>query len=657
MRATIRFFLLLTLAWTIPLAAQQTPYAGNIALPGTLQVENYDNGGEGVAWHDTTAGNAFGVYRFNDMDVGAIAGGGYHLGAIEPGEWAEYTVNVSTTATYQVTLRWASAYPSTTTFRLLLNGADVSGTQSVTSTGGWGTFTTKTFNASLTAGNGKILRINFESGAFNPDYLQFSAIVSCTAPSVSNPLSQEPEPNTTVTLYSGSSGSPAPSGQWYKNGVAIPGQTSSVLTLYDVEQWRDDGDYVFSAANSCGSMSSAPAVVRVKCGNPPKPGLVAENISRALRNTGFTCDWGALVKMNFTDNVFSGMSNNLHPLAAAVAYIKQPIKNTAPTWNMYTFWDTYLRGELGERGQLWYYGGIEIGSYDYHHHNVVAVLAVHYHAHLTGDTNTENLAYRWLRATFLLHALAAVPEQPVSLHAKGQTNIPTSNLVAPYVAMAGERSAHGFWMYRDRNIMFAYATGLYTNGLQETNAQFNVRTFVAGRWAGVYALSDPEKSYLRNIVNNRTLVPYVDGGNVPYLKRDFLGTVHSHSVYKFLGWPRAKGAILTQSHNTNTVATFGAVYFLDPVLRSGREAHFLYPWAGLFGGGSEFKNGVCKGTASLDLPNRLMQAYHPTCPNGSNPIKHYEETTYIYNLPPQADLRYSVTLDPTATVVCTPACP
>jgi len=37
----------------------------------------------------------------------------------------------------------------------------------------------------------------------------------------------------------------------------------------------------------------------------------------------------------------------------------------------------------------------------------------------------------------------------------------------------------------------------------------------------------------------------------------------------------------------------------------GREAHFLYPWQGLFVQGSEqFKNGICNGTAFLDLTNR-----------------------------------------------------
>ena len=35
----------------------RTPFSGTpIALPGTIEAENYDKGGEGVAYHDTTAG-------------------------------------------------------------------------------------------------------------------------------------------------------------------------------------------------------------------------------------------------------------------------------------------------------------------------------------------------------------------------------------------------------------------------------------------------------------------------------------------------------------------------------------------------------------------------------------------------------------------------
>src|SRR5262249_40228283 len=51
-----------------------TPYLGTPApVPGTIQSENFDNGGEGHAYHDTSAGNEGGMYRQTDVDIAANA--------------------------------------------------------------------------------------------------------------------------------------------------------------------------------------------------------------------------------------------------------------------------------------------------------------------------------------------------------------------------------------------------------------------------------------------------------------------------------------------------------------------------------------------------------------------------------------------------------
>src|SRR5437016_223918 len=84
-----------TMVW-----AQQTPYGGTnavIANGSTIQAENYDVGGEGVAYHDTTTGNTGGQFRSDDVDIetSGDAGGGYNVGWIVDGEWLEYTVNAT----------------------------------------------------------------------------------------------------------------------------------------------------------------------------------------------------------------------------------------------------------------------------------------------------------------------------------------------------------------------------------------------------------------------------------------------------------------------------------------------------------------------------------------------------------------------------------
>ncbi len=71
----------------------QSPYRA-VTLPGRLEAENYDLGGEGVAYHDNEPANLGGAYRTTEgVDVES-AGGVTNVGYIRSNEWTEYTVNV-----------------------------------------------------------------------------------------------------------------------------------------------------------------------------------------------------------------------------------------------------------------------------------------------------------------------------------------------------------------------------------------------------------------------------------------------------------------------------------------------------------------------------------------------------------------------------------
>jgi alpha-glucosidase len=80
------------------------------AMPGVVQAENYDKGGQGVAWSDGTPGNQGGVYRQDDVDITAAAdeGGGYALTDLQNGEWLEYTVQAPKAGFYQLRMRYAA---------------------------------------------------------------------------------------------------------------------------------------------------------------------------------------------------------------------------------------------------------------------------------------------------------------------------------------------------------------------------------------------------------------------------------------------------------------------------------------------------------------------------------------------------------------------
>ena len=74
----------------------QEPFGGTVpTMPGVIQAENYDTGGESVAYYNTTVGNPGGVYRSDDVGIEPTSdtGGGYDVSSLNTGEWLEYTVN------------------------------------------------------------------------------------------------------------------------------------------------------------------------------------------------------------------------------------------------------------------------------------------------------------------------------------------------------------------------------------------------------------------------------------------------------------------------------------------------------------------------------------------------------------------------------------
>jgi len=129
-----------------PAPSSNTSFSGTpIALPGTIQAENYDKGGEGIAYHDTTSGNSGGAYRSDNVDIRVTTdtSGGYNLKSVRAGEWLLYPVNVATAGSYAIDLRFASSGPGGTV-HLSLDGTNLTGAWSLPDTGGWDTWKTVT---------------------------------------------------------------------------------------------------------------------------------------------------------------------------------------------------------------------------------------------------------------------------------------------------------------------------------------------------------------------------------------------------------------------------------------------------------------------------------------------------------------------------------
>ncbi len=157
-------------------------------MPGTLEAEDYDNGGEGVAYHDTVAGNQGGAYRSNDVDIEAITGG-YTLAYIRDTEWTRYTVTVQQAGDYRVGLR-AAAWNGPRTVRVLAGTTEI-GTVTVPQTGSSTAFATATTTVHLAAG-AQALRFAYTGDGMNLDRIETALVARTPTPT--------PTPTPTVTI-------------------------------------------------------------------------------------------------------------------------------------------------------------------------------------------------------------------------------------------------------------------------------------------------------------------------------------------------------------------------------------------------------------------------------------------------------------------------
>ena len=168
---------------------KREPFAGGkpINIPGTLQVEYYDKGGEGAAYHDNDPDNQGDAnYRAND-GVDIVSGnGGRAIGYTNTGEWTEYTIDVKEAGSYSYKATVSSGTTNSGFSINLKKGntitklADVKVPQ--TGSNDWGTYKVVegTLSKDLEAGE-QTLRITITGSSCNIDKIQFI----CTASGIS----------------------------------------------------------------------------------------------------------------------------------------------------------------------------------------------------------------------------------------------------------------------------------------------------------------------------------------------------------------------------------------------------------------------------------------------------------------------------------------
>ncbi len=138
-----------------------------LSIPGLINARDFDNGGEGVSYHDTTAGNYGGAYRDTNVDLQTSPGAGNDtVGWIDTGEWLSYSVRVASSRAYSIAAKVASIY-SGKSFHLEMDGRNVTGSIVVPNTQGWDRWSTVTISGVRLNAGTQVLKFVADADSFN----------------------------------------------------------------------------------------------------------------------------------------------------------------------------------------------------------------------------------------------------------------------------------------------------------------------------------------------------------------------------------------------------------------------------------------------------------------------------------------------------------
>ncbi len=143
--------------------------------PGTvLELENYDQGGQNVAYNDVADDAENGVRdacgRIDEVDVASGSGGNCVITFTEPGEWLEYTVNVAA-GSYDINLLAATSLANQE-IRILLDGIPL-GDLPITNTGDFGVYQPNSLLGVALPEGEAVLRLEVK-GYYNLDNISFT---------------------------------------------------------------------------------------------------------------------------------------------------------------------------------------------------------------------------------------------------------------------------------------------------------------------------------------------------------------------------------------------------------------------------------------------------------------------------------------------------
>ncbi|CAN0065398.1 unnamed protein product, partial [Ectocarpus sp. 6 AP-2014] len=227
-------------------------------IPGRIEGEEFDYGGEGVGYSDTDAGNNGGQFRPSENVDISIYGDGYNVGWMRSGEYLRYTIDVTEDIS-DLGFSFSVSSPYTSidergTFRVVTGGCgcddddatDLSGLVTAPYTGAWGSYETVEANGGQSLATGQTgIWLCVVSAGFNLDYFDMGAEVLLFADISEDPssvVSAQTLPPTSslaagnMRMAPTTSPTPTPSAEEDAPVTAVPTSTGSVAEDTELTQ-------------------------------------------------------------------------------------------------------------------------------------------------------------------------------------------------------------------------------------------------------------------------------------------------------------------------------------------------------------------------------------------------------------------------------------
>lgn len=158
-------------------AIPQEPYSVAFTLPGKIEMEDYDLGGQGIAYYDKDVENQGESYRNEGVDIVTVdsisESKGYAIGYTQEGEWTEYSIVTKKSAPYFYKAQVASGLDFSS-FILMVDGKQVADTVKIPQTDNWNTYTIVDGKTSTIESGEHILRVRISGAYANIDWIAFA---------------------------------------------------------------------------------------------------------------------------------------------------------------------------------------------------------------------------------------------------------------------------------------------------------------------------------------------------------------------------------------------------------------------------------------------------------------------------------------------------